>query len=186
MVFSMDSRQETLSAQLYRLRTARRLSGRDLAILADVEASLISRVENGKKAAGPVTIEKLADGLKLVGDERNAFLEAGTRQSTRTAQAFGPSMANPFFRAVLCDMLRTLGIKGEVRGFSAETGSQHRYDLVVTMMDGTRYGVEFKPGKMLVAVAAANGKLPAATESAVLAAGGFVAELKISRAAQKP
>lgn len=177
----MDTNQETFGAQLYRLRTARRLSGRDLAALAGVEPSLISRVENGKKAAGPVTIEKLANGLKVVGDERNTFIKAGSKQSTRTAQVFGPSMANPFFRSVFCDLLRTLGVRGEVLGFSSEAGEKHRYDLVVTMTDGTILGVEFKPGKILVATADAKGRLSLPTEAAVLATGGFVAELKINR-----
>ena len=183
---AMDLNQETFGAQLYQLRTARRMSGRALAAVADVEPSLISRVENGKKAAGPVTIEKLADGLKLVGDERNRFLQAGSKQSTRTAQAFGPAMANPFFRSVLTDLLRTLGIEGEVRAFTAKSGAEHRYDFVVRMMDDTILGIEFKPGKIIVATADAEGDLPAPTETAVLKAGGFVAELRFNRTTLKP
>ena len=163
------------------------MSVRDLAAIVEVSPSLISRFEHSKKAAGPVTLEKLADGLKLVGDERSDFVKSGTSQSVRTAQAFSPNMASPFFRSVLCDLLRTLDLKGEVRGFQAKIPTNNYvYDLVVTMVDGTILGLEFKPGKIPVAFAdPATGRLPSPTPAAVLAAGGFSAEITIRRAADK-
>lgn len=178
----MEPQRELFGPKLHRLRASAGMSIRDLAAVSGVEPSLISRVENGRKAAGPVTIEKLAQGLELVGSERDRFIQAGTSQSKRTAQAFGPTMPNPFFRSVLCDLLRALEIGGEVREFQAEAVvSDIRYDLIVQMMDGTKLGLEFKPGKILVATTDATSALPPPTEHAVLAHGGFVAEIKIRR-----
>ena len=184
----MPSKPETFAQKLREHRKANGMSVRDLAAIVEVSPSLISRFEHGKKAAGPVTLEKLADGLKLVGNERSDFIESGTSQSVRTAQAFGPNMVSPFFRSVLCDLLRTLGLKGEVRGFQTETPTNNYvYDLVVTMVDGTILGLEFKPGRILVAYAdPMTGRLPSPTAAAVLAAGGFNAEITIRRAADKP
>jgi transcriptional regulator with XRE-family HTH domain len=182
----MSQKNESFDELLRRHRCARKqLSVRKLATLSGVEYSLISKLENGKKSAGPATVEKLANALRLVGAQRDEFVKAGCAQSKRSAQALGPTMANPFFRAVLGELLRTLGFTGEVMEFRAEPPSDHgvaRYDFSVTLVDGKRLGIDFKNEKILVVVAdSKNQKLPAPTEAAAVASGGVVATLTFNR-----
>lgn len=177
----MASKPRPFGRHLRELRLQREYSVRKLAAISGVEYSLISKIENGRKTAGPVTIEKLANTLELIGDARDAFVQAGSAQSKRSAQAFGPGIANPFFRSVLCDLLRTLGIRGEVREFAGDLGASGvKWDLTAIMIDGRKFGIDFKPGRILVAIAdSATGNLPAPTRAVALASGGFVANLTI-------
>jgi hypothetical protein len=147
-----------------------------------VEYSLISKIENGQRSAGPVTVEKLANALKLAGDMRDVFIHAGCDQSSRMAQVFGPAMANPAFRSILRDLLKTLKIPGEMVTLEAgDDAGTARYDAVITMKKGVKIGLEFKQGKVLVAMATDAESLPPPTEKSVIASGGFIADIIFRR-----
>ncbi len=168
--------------QLRRLRNAQGFSVRDLARNSGVEFSLISKIENGQRSAGPVTVEKLANALQLAGDVRDAFIHAGCDQSSRLAQVFGPRMASPTFRSIFSDLLKTLKIPGEMVALEAgDDADTVRYDAVITMKEGFKIGLEFKRGKVLVAMATDAESLPPPTEKSVIASGGFIADIIFRR-----
>ena len=152
--------------------------------------TLICDYETGRKAPGPVGIEKLAKALQLEGNARDQFVEAGCRISKCSGIALGPSMASPSFRGVLKGLFESLGITGEILEFTAEyeVGKKAlRYDLAAHMADGRLIGLEFKAGRILVALCdPRTGQLPLPSEKAILANGGFIADFKLRGSGEKP
>lgn len=67
---------------LKRLRVERELTLRELGIAADIPFAYLSLIESGKRGSGAGVATKLADGLKLVGEQRNEFLLSAESTST--------------------------------------------------------------------------------------------------------
>ena len=68
------------------LRKARarcRFSVRQLSANSGVSSSLISALENGRRAAGHLTLKKLAKALRLRGAEHVSFIKLGSHTSLR-------------------------------------------------------------------------------------------------------
>lgn len=65
---------ETFSSQLYRLRTAARLTNETLARLADVPESLLSGLQNNNRRIGEYQARKIGNALRLEGYELEQFI----------------------------------------------------------------------------------------------------------------
>ena len=182
---------ESLAKQLrnYRLKLPiEHRSTRKFAALVGMDYSLIGKFESGKKVPGPEPLTKLANALKLTGEKRDLFFRAGTEQSKRCAQAFTNDFSNPIFRSVLIDLLKALKIQGDALAFNVPTNpGKHNFDLAIIMSDGRHLGLEFKTGKIIIAVAnSITGEFPDRDERSILNGGGYVAEITIKGGARNP
>jgi transcriptional regulator with XRE-family HTH domain len=86
---------------LKRFREARSLTLRDLGSAASISFAYLSLVEGAKRGVGPAMATKLADGLHLMGDERNDFLALALKTLTphgrnRVATGCPPLLAQRF------------------------------------------------------------------------------------------
>lgn len=104
------------------LRTERDLTLRALGAAADIPFAYLSLIESGKRGSGAGVATKLADGLKLVGKQRNEFLLSAESTSTPLGRKRVASSCPAFLAELFARRLeQLLGVQAnEIGNFHSE------------------------------------------------------------------
>ena len=126
-------------------RKQRQQKIQDLEAASGVPNPTISMFENAKKSCGQALAIKLADGLRLNGNERLQFLTAAEGTIERVSQGFPSALTDSLF-----DILRCAGIdkRKVVKVLRENAAGSQKSDLIVELDSGERYAIDFKVEKL--------------------------------------
>lgn len=141
-VYTMISHTPATFAKLLRHHRGT-IPVRALGEQAQVPHSLIVALENQKRSAGPKTAKKLADALKLEGQQRDEFLEAAKHTSQRNRLSNERRLKSNFEQVVFSFLSSLQGLtRSEIREVIACKNSL--FDLIAIRKDDSAVGFILK------------------------------------------
>ena len=123
---------QLFSTQLTRLRTAARLTNRELARLSDVPESTIAGLQTGNRRVGELQARKLGIALQLRGEALEQFIlqaiDTCTEKVLCESKNYPASLLN-----LIARQLRKAGICAEsIHDFDV-TGDERKQDVTLTL-----------------------------------------------------
>jgi transcriptional regulator with XRE-family HTH domain len=104
----ISAAKKRFGQMLNRFRADRELTLRDLGSAADIPFAYVSLIESGQRGVGPAVAAKLADGLKLAGEQRLRFLLSAERTSNALGRKRATSGCPPFLAGLFAKRLQQL------------------------------------------------------------------------------